>query len=521
MHGSGSDVQCITWNPMTGHVLGIYNDGCVFKWQPFEDEYDESSVSVGKIECSPDGKFFVTSSRDGTLRIWDFYHFTPVYQLFCSASVTSFAIDPNDTRIYDIRESFCSVWEPNALVRMWETEDKSSETMSTRESTQVSHVSEATFESLQPITALAVDFRSSSYAVGNNDGLVTHFTEDGRIASELIQTFMTVEHICWSDDGRYIAASGLGRRIILKEVDQARPFQMSKPIMTAKEEDPVRQILLSPTGSFLLIATDRFLNIWSTHEKQILSTRPQITLDRWLNCPSDGGKVIGIGHAGIQIIDWQDSAATRLLTLDQAPVDSTKNQRPYDRLLKRPSELYPMSPNETDEVIDKTLLTVDGTTSLTVISRSTPQGRREKQYILIDIANMNSSPSTEVTAMALPPELQTNLAIPLGFLTADALLGTRRKSSLQQTIISLPPVTASSRSAEHVLAFLDHSFWVCTYMLSETRLGRVKRHFFLPRDWQNLDWLELAVMRPDGTLLCPRNGEVALVENGLREEWLE
>ena len=58
-------------------------------------------------------------------------------------------------------------------------------------------------------------------------------------------------------------------------------------------------------------------------------------------------------------------------------------------------------------------------------------------------------------------------------------------------------------------------------MLSETRLARVKRHFFLPRDWQNLDWLELAVMRPDGVLLCPRNGEVALVEEGLREEWLE
>ena len=300
MHGSFSDVRYITWNPMTGHVLGVYNDGCVFKWHPFENDYDESSVPVGKIECTSDGKFFVTSSRDGTLRIWDFYHFTPIYQLFYSASVTSFAIDPNDTRIYDIRESFCSVWEPNALVRMWETEDKSSETTSTRESTQVSHVSEATFESLQPITALAVDFESSSYAVGNDDALVTHFAKDGTIASELIQTFMTVNHICWSDDGHYVAASGLGRRIINKEVDQVTPSQMSKPIMTAKEDDPIGQNLLSPTGSFLLVVTDRCLNIWSTHDKQILSTRPQTTLHRWLNCPSDGTKVIGIGFAGIR-----------------------------------------------------------------------------------------------------------------------------------------------------------------------------------------------------------------------------
>ncbi len=528
LSSGGSDVQGIAWNPMTGHILGIYNDGCVFKWHPFERNYQESSISVGKIECSPDGKFFVTSSRDGTLRVWDFYHLTPIYQLSYSTPVTSFAIDPNDTRIYDIRTSFCSVWEPNALVRMGETEDKSSETTSTRESTQVSQVSEATFETLQPITRLAVESRSLSYAVGNDDGLVTHFTREGTIASELIQTFMTVEHICWSDDGRYVAASGLGRRIFVKEVDQAKPSQMSKSIMTGKEEDQIKQILLSPTGSFLLVATDRFLSIWSTHEKRIISTLPQVTLHRWLNSPSDGTKVIGFCFTGIQIIDWEEATSIRRLTLDRSLVDSTTNQTPHDWLHRTPSAQYPMSPSETNEVVDKILLTVDGTTSLTVTSRRTPQGRRERQYMLVNLASVTDSLCTTVTATALPPDLQTHITIPLGFLAADASLATRRKSALQQSTTpdptdtsSPPPVMATPRPTDHVLAFLDHEFWVCTYTLSETRLGRVKRHFFLPRDWLNWDWLELAVMRTDGVLLCPRNGEVALVENGLREEWLD
>lgn len=528
LSSGASDVQGITWNPMTGHVLGIYNDGCVFKWHPFEGDYQESSVSVGRIECSPDGKFFVTSSRDGTLRIWDFYHLTPIYQLSYSAPVTSLAIDPNDTRIYDIRTSFCSVWEPNALVRMWETEDKSSETMSTRESTLVSHSSEATFETLQPITTLAVESESLSYASGNDEGLVTHFTKEGMTGSELVQTFMTVEHVCWSDDGRFVAASGLGRRITIKEVDQARPSQMSKSIMTGKEEDPIRQILLSPTGSFLLVATDRFLNIWSTHEQQIISTRPQVTLYRWLNSPCDSTKVIGFCFAGIQIIDWQEVSSVRRLTLDRSQVDSTTNQTPHDRLHRTPSAQYPMSPTETDEVVDKILLTIDGTTSLTVTSQSTHQGRRERQYMLVNLASMADSLCTAVTATALPPDLQAHIAIPLGFLATDASLATRRKSSLQQTTtpdpaltVSPSPAMATPRATDHVLAFLDHGFWVCTYTLSETRPGRIKRHFFLPRDWLNLDWLELAVMRTDGVLLCPRNGEVALVENGLREEWLE
>ena len=520
MHGSFSDVQHITWNPMTGHVLGVYNDGCVFKWHPFENDYEESTVAVGKVDCSPDGKFFVTSSRDGTLRIWDFFHFTPIYQLFYSSSVTSFAIDPNDTRIYDIRETYCSVWEPNALVRMWETEERISETTSTQGSTQVSHVSDATFESLQPITALAVDFESSSYAVGNDDGLVTHFTRNGTVASELMQTFMTVNHICWSDDGRYVAASGLGRRIIVKEVDQAKPFYMSKLILTAKEDDPIGQILLSPTGTFLLVATDRFVNIWSTKNKEILTTVPQTTLHHWLNCPSDSARAIGIGFAGVQIINWQDPTSTRLLTLNRGPLDDMTDQTPFKGQFRRPSALYPMSPTETEEIIEKTLLSVDGTLSLTVISRSTPQGRHEKQFMMINLANMTNSTNTEVIAVALPSDVQAMLSIPLGFLAPDALSGTRRKSSLQR-MASPPPESASLLPTEHVLAFLDHAFWVCTYILSETRMGRIKRHFFLPRDWQNLDWLELAVMRPDGVLLCPRNGEVALVEEGLREEWLE
>ena len=82
------------------------------------------------------------------------------------------------------------------------------------------------------------------------------------------------------------------------------------------------------------------------------------------------------------------------------------------------------------------------------------------------------------------------------------------------------PHRGQTRSPEHLLAFLDQSFWVCTYLLSAGKVGRVKRHFFLPRDWQNSDWLELATMRSDGVLLCPRNGEIALVGQGLREEWV-
>ncbi|EXJ69374.1 uncharacterized protein A1O5_07410 [Cladophialophora psammophila CBS 110553] len=504
---------------MTGHVVGIYNDGCVFKWHPLEGDYQESNLSVGKVECSPDGKFFVTSSRDGTLRIWDFFHFSPIYQLSYSAPVANLAIDPNDTRIYDIRESFCSVWKPNALVRMWETEDRSSETMSNRESTLTSHVSETSFETLQPITMLAVEPGGLSYASGNDDGLVVHFTKGGNAVSELFQTFMAVDHICWSTDGRFVAAaSSMGRRLFVKQVNHSDPTEKPKPVMTGREDDAIRQILLSSLGDFLLVATDRFINIWATHEQQIISTRPQTALHRWLNSPYDATRVIGFSFQGVQIIDWQDATTMRRIALDRSLVDGAVAQPGHVWMHRRPSSQYPMSPSETQEVVDKIIYTVDGTMALVATSRSTHQGRYERQHMLINVTNLTGMTHLiTIPANPFPLELQTHMAKPLGFLEVDNMARGRLSAN------RIPSTTVTRPTTHHVLAFLDHNFWVCTYTMNESNQGhgRVKRHFFLPRDWINLDWLDLAIMRPDGVLLCPRNGEIALVENGVREEWLD
>ncbi|OAL28874.1 hypothetical protein AYO20_09354 [Fonsecaea nubica] len=503
LRSTTSDVQAVTWNPMTGHVVGIYNDGCLFKWHPFDADYQESNLSIGRVECSPDGKFLVTSSRDGTLRIWDFFHFTPVYQLSYSAPVTSLAIDPNGTRIYDIRECFCSVWEPNTLVRMWETEDRSSDTMSNRESTLISHVSETSFETLQPITALAVEPGSLSYTSGNDDGLVALFSRQGHALCDLLQTFMPVDHICWSANGQFVAAaSSTWRRLFVKEVNHSDPTESPRPIMTDREADPIRQILLSPTGGFLLVATDCFLNIWSTHEQRILSSRPQVTLHQWFNFPENSTKIIGFTFASVEVIDWQDAAEAKRMTLDRTLVDASTNQPRHAWMHRRPSSQYPMSPSEAQEGVDKIVLTVDATMALVVTSRSTAQGRYDRQYFFINLSNLmfDYDSTTPVTASPLPPDLQTHMAKPLGFLEADR--NSRRRSSAM-------PLTSTAKATHHTLAFLDHNFWVCTYTMHESNLGRVKRHFFLPRDWINLDWLDLAIMREDGVLLCPRNGEIA------------
>lgn len=63
--GLYSDIGPICWNPVTGHVLGLYKDGCVFRWHPLESYSQEARTVETGIQCSPDGALFVTSNSDG------------------------------------------------------------------------------------------------------------------------------------------------------------------------------------------------------------------------------------------------------------------------------------------------------------------------------------------------------------------------------------------------------------------------------------------------------------------------
>ena len=62
-------VDRFTWNPVTGHIIGIYRDGCLFKWHPITDEAQEVQFAADEVAAGPDGKLFVTSNSNGTIRV--------------------------------------------------------------------------------------------------------------------------------------------------------------------------------------------------------------------------------------------------------------------------------------------------------------------------------------------------------------------------------------------------------------------------------------------------------------------
>lgn len=58
---SFSGVDRVSWNPRTSEIVGLYNDGCVFKWDPQND-------STSGRETSYRGVRFGVQPRRGSIR---------------------------------------------------------------------------------------------------------------------------------------------------------------------------------------------------------------------------------------------------------------------------------------------------------------------------------------------------------------------------------------------------------------------------------------------------------------------
>lgn len=489
-HDLWTDVGPICWNPLSGHILGLYNDGCIFKWHPMEQDNQELNTIAADIQCSPSGNIFVTSNVDGSLRIWSFQHFTLIYSLSCHTPVTDLAISPDERRIYDLRESFCNVWEPNALMRLAETDDAATDTSSTLDG--LSQAAEAVIEMSEPITALAVSPQNASYCIGDESGCLRLHQCGASNFVEITRTFMPVDHAIWSDDGTILVTADLGAKVSVWTVDLQAPSK--KPILSfdAKVSN-IRQLIASHDCEYLFIAVQGFVQLWSLSQKSLLTSHLCSSEGcRWIQHPERDDLILQIDLHQIKVMRWTDLTETGKYAFDtesQALSSMSAN---------------PTSPGEEANHVERILVTSDGSQILVETSETSKGRQRRRQFMLLSISEIDGIGGT-IRPDQLPPKIGDQVEVPLGFVSRDR----RRPSFATETI------------SEDLLVFFDREYWVCTWALSDTETVGAKRHFFLPQDWLNAECFRFATVSSDGTLFVPRNGEVAVIRNGLREEWFE
>ncbi|SMY21055.1 unnamed protein product [Zymoseptoria tritici ST99CH_1A5] len=516
-------VQDFAWNTLTGHLLGIYNDGLIFKWHPSEDDFVlcESEFKSESIKCSTDGKLFVTSTGSGTLRIWDFEHFTPIYEMRYPIRIQDLDLGWNEARIYDVREQYCNIWEPGSLLRAMESDDISSDTQSSKDSVRPSLAPDAQRdqETFEPVTAFTVMDEMPIYACGNDAGLVSVVDFDGNPLLELEESYMSIERIAWCNASSMLANVDLGREIKVRQLkldrDQRQIQGTPKIVSSFSETDEVSQILFKTAGDKLMVVTTTHVKVWNIATLAQPTVLPVVRPSKWIPHPLNNAYVLGFGANQVVLLAWNNLMSSSVLAYESVEHDAEHYDRSSARLPnpRRPSQAYPASPSEIDHTVEKVLFSPSCALALVEVYGATKQTRRRSDVLLIETKHLiYGGTANTVPVFSLPAKLLDTLHVSLGFITP----------------ISRTPSTSDHRRCvphrQHdfsTFAFVDKDFWVCSadVWFGQGEDVEISRYFFLPRDWQNAEWLDMATVTKGGDFLCPRNGDVAVVSNGFADEF--
>lgn len=513
------------WHPHQLEVLGLYIEGVVFKWRPYEDEVDEIATGASRLAISRDGNLFATGDVRGTMKVYTTSDFSPLYHLVSEDAVLSLAFSPDLRRFYDVRGHYGSAWEPNALMRFAEQKGRDIWNGSETESLTPSHTaSESRTRRIDSITTLACSPMGRLYCCGTEQGTVRlHDTQRGKLADlHMSQGFLSIEHMSWSNDGRYLCFSDSSKRVIVKcittNTGNLEPTIETKAEIPLKNSTsgPILQLLFHPNSSHLLVRSSSTVCIISLTSFSVTHSLDSHTADsKWITHPQDAALIIGIGPNAIDVWDW--TLAKRQTYIYNPPQSQT----------------IPLNPESIADqtTVDRALVTLD---KKHVLVQTSPLNKnlREKTVFYFETSSWVTSTaptpavaqersSMEITTFPLPRNISSQIALCLTFLSNNNLIFLSRSFSICSW--RLPLRSGSSLSASlPTRRFLDvvPATTSSASLLSDhhkkdsgdTTEEKTNILFSLPGDWVSKDCVALcSVWSKERSLLCPRNGEIAVV----------
>ncbi|KAF2145863.1 uncharacterized protein K452DRAFT_244254 [Aplosporella prunicola CBS 121167] len=497
-------VDRFTWNPVTGHIIGVYKDGCVFKWHPLTDENLEVQSAADEISVSSNGKLFITSSSDGTVKVWNFAYFSVIYQIFSDDLVTGLTFSPDCRRFYDMRGNCVNAWESNSLIRFADDEDVVSETSSEAQtSTCVSKASEMWLSQFDAISALTVAPDSDFFCSGNEDGSVRlHSIRNSEYVEILkFHNFLSVCHVEWGPNSQYIATADLSGQINIMNIQipmgsidpisKITTLALPSPGVQLSEQS-IHQILFSHDSTLLLISTGGTSQICTVEDGKVASSRAlqDSSSRKWINHPINDQLFLGVGPVDIQVFRWRDFDVLPTLIFHESHKSSSFDQRSsHDDDRESPKHL---GGSHDASSIMKVAITQEGMHMLVHLRDGSVHGKITTCLLLIPITNLTipeyRDSSATITIIRIPNAVSERVKVPLGVLPGSRLI------------------------------FLDHDLWVCTFKLAmphDKEAVYFRRHYFIPPDWMSNISTGMCAITKDGTFLCPRDDVVVIVRSSL------
>ncbi|SPO04762.1 uncharacterized protein DNG_07447 [Cephalotrichum gorgonifer] len=521
-------VSRVSWHPGGDEIIGIFLDGYSFKLNIVDGSYSEQQPAQGEmpsnIVCSPDGLVYAICGVGGVVRLFDYETSTLIYKLNSEDSIRALCFAPDGRRFFDTRSNYCSVWEPNALVRLAAPDNNPPRAQATGDSTSSMQKPQVASEKsvdespaivlVQPVPPGAAPM----VCLGNEEGAVEllNYKRLERILVGQTATRMSVEHVAWSGDGERLCYAELRGRITVFQIEKGpdgrvvSARQVERFQAKVGDSRDISQVLFLPDSSSLLLSSPSAFQIWFLDPARADDSRgdlleaPLPSSGKWINHPYFPDFLLFITPRGVALhrrVDltsiaswsWWDS-------VDGGPpvgLDPSE-QSDLERTLSRP--LLDISVVQ-DEVEDVRETFFKGHIMVRMAPR-TPSRKLPRRFFIFDTAAINPG--------SIPPAVE----------------GVKGEKSLVITPIEVPPgVSQAVEMPLDVLpngkfVFIDRSLWVCSWLLKSVRgLADVQRHFFLPRDWVPPQNLGLLRVTASGEILCPHRGTVCVILSPVGTTW--
>jgi WD40 repeat protein len=455
--------ELVKWQSDGNSILILCQSSKLVEWNLYNEkltEYDQyHDTAAREMTVSSDGNFLLTSDNVGTMSVWTFPRLHLIYRLLNGHEfIRDLTFSPNGQRFYDIRESTCNVWEPDALVRPDEKdlEDTSSVAESYAATEPIISHDES---SLSHVTAFAMGPDDRYYCCGKEDGsVVIYDSTEGKKLRKVCSHSATssVISMAWSPSGKYMVSSDdsgriISKRLELKDGDKWAVF----PGLDLRISEVVQQFVFSNDEKLLLISTPTKNIVWNLKgKKELCSKRHQPREDgRWVADHMSPGMLLWVSCDRVSSYHWN--------TLESSEIDPSLS-----------SDVSNTDKNSGGRV-GEILLSTDKRSLIYETPHATSTGK--PQLSILSTSSLSHSWQVDLSGQV------------------KRLIGT----------------------FQNCLVFLDHDYWICTWEL-EARSSDVKRHFFLPRDWLNTSTLQMATLNDQGTFFVPKFGNVIIVRNGMK-----
>lgn len=497
---SWKSVDRFVWNPVTGHIVGVYKDGCVFKWHPLMGEPVGVQKAADEIAISPDGKLFATSTSKGTVYIWSFHHFTVLYELSSTEVVTQLMFSPDSRRFYDLRWGSVNVWEPNILTQFLDhdeqyTSDSNSEDAS---STMFDKVSLSLNPRFTPVTTFTPSQDGKAYCVGYKNGQVLLFNrgDQGGIEIASPDDYAQVVHIRWSHDGRKVAIIDADSTVHVRSVDTGSVVfaSASRNLPVDLDTFKASDILFNHDSRLILVSTDEKAYVCSVTNS---SLQASIALEhgndyKWICHPQRHDAVLRVGPHCCWVYHWE--TLELLSTLVYLQDDDIVDSKPSAASLPLKDNITSPRAPSTSQVANAFLAQDEDH----ILIHVRDEGERARRHDIILIA---------ATALGL-----------------GASIGSRRQlvkvQHVHQSVVdemSSPLGVLPGRR----FVILDHDLWVRVYALDsvfradELVMSPFDRPYQIPRDWAGNICAGHCQIAKDFTLFWPKDEQVVLIQYDL------